>query len=341
MKFENKTILVTGATGLIGSNLVFKLLKNKKTNVIALSRNKNKIFKYFSSYLDKPNFNFIIHNISKPLKNIKRKIDYIFHAAGSHEAKTINNKPINIIYPNILGTINCLDYLKKQKKDRKIDAKLILLSSITVYKNNSKIDLTFSEQNNTQSQQVNSLIIPYSESKRFSEILALSYARQFEVNINICRLSTVYGFTMNMTDSAFYNFINDSLLGKDLIIKNKNLPRRDNIYVDDAITGLLKVAFYGAPNEIYNISSNKELNNFLALDEIAKIIIELSNQLYGSSSKKINLIFDNFKKPIRKPGIILDNSKLKKLGWTLKTDSYEGIKKTIKLFMKKKFRSSS
>ena len=336
MKFENKTILVTGATGLIGSSLVFKLIKNKKINVIALSRNKNKILKHFSICLNKQNFSFVIHDISKPLKNLKRKINYIFHAASSHEAKIIKNKPMNIIYSNVLGTLNCLNYLKKQKKDKKISAKLILLSSITVYRNNSKIDLTFNERHDTQSQQVNSLSIPYSESKRFSEIIALSYARQFNVNINICRLSTVYGFTMNTTDSAFYNFINDSMLGKNIIIKNKNLPRRDNIYVDDAITGLLKVAFYGTPNEIYNISSNKELNNFLALDEIAKIIIDLSNQRFGSSSKKANLIFDKFKKPVRKPGIILDNSKLKKLGWNLKTNIYEGIKKTIKLYKLKK-----
>jgi len=335
MNFRRKTILITGATGLIGSNLVSKFLDMKNVNVIAMGRDRKKLFEYFSEHLDDKNFKFITHDISLPLNEIEDKIDYIFHAAGSHESKIITESPMEIIKPNLIGTINCLNYLQEQKKKHSIVGRFILLSSVTIYRNNSDTNLIVTEKDTSCSDFLESKKAPYSESKRMSEIIALSYSRQFGVDLVICRLSTVYGATKNTTESAFFDFMKNAILRKNIHIKDSSLARRDNIYIDDAILGLLTVAMKGKSANTYNISSNNQLNNFLAIDEIAKIIIDISNTKFSSTSKNIKLIFDDCKNYKRKPGIILDNSKLKKIGWNLSTDFKIGISKIIDLYNKK------
>lgn len=328
--FEGKTILVTGATGLIGSNIIESLMEIKGVCVIALSRNAAKISNCFSKYLASDRFTFIEHDISIPLSIIDSDIDYIFHAASPLESKIIKNYPLDVIMPNLLGTVNCLDYLVRQERGRNVEGRLILFSSITVYGNNTDKDLTVTEMDTSVTEFIESNSAPYSQSKRMSEVIVHAYIKQYNIDAVICRLSTVYGDTKYKTDTAFFEFIKNAISKQDIHLQNTMLPRRDNIYIDDAISGLLTIALKGKTGQSYNISSNKELGGYLAVDEIAELIVNEANKQLKPNQKKISIIYDGIENNKRRPpGIILDNSKLKELGWYLSTNMIDGIAKTL------------
>lgn len=103
--FSGKTILVTGATGLIGSNLIDTLMKIEGVKVIALSLTEEKLKRSFKKYIGNENFRYIARDISLGLEDIEETIDICFHAAGSTEGSKVSNYPVDIIMPNLIGKI--------------------------------------------------------------------------------------------------------------------------------------------------------------------------------------------------------------------------------------------
>ena len=96
--------------------------------------------------------------------------------------------------------------------------------------------------------------------------------------------------------------------------------------MDDAVNGLLCLIEKGIAGESYNISSGGDLNNYAAIDEIAEAISKAANKnIIGS---KISVSFREHSEE-RKPGIVLDNGKLKALGWRIENSLEEGVNKTF------------
>lgn len=328
--YSKKTVLITGATGLIGSHIVDELMSMGDVKVIALSRNRKKLEEGFQDYLINPNFQIKVQDITDPLQ-FDGPIHYIFHAAGPMESDIIKNFPIDIINPNISGTINCLEFLKKQKDEKKINGRMILFSSVTVYGNNTDQDISVSELDTEVTEILEAVSAPYSQSKRMSEVITLSYIRQFGIDAVISRFSTVYGNTRFIPKTAFFEFIKKGVAGKDITMNSTGLPRRDNVYIDDAVRGVLVVGSSGLTGESYNISSNGELGNYASVDEIAQIIAEISNTQHRRQSMKV--LFRTMDDGVRRPGIRLINTKLKKLGWGITVSLCEGIQKTMEDFL--------
>lgn len=327
--FSNKTIIVTGASGLIGSNLVTKLLEDTTTKVIAIGRNQNKLSYVFEDYIDNRNLNLLEHDICVPLE-LNESIDYIFHAAGPIAGSIIRETPVDVILPNIMGTLNIMKFMSQQRKEKNIDAKLIIFSSATVYGNAYSENTVVAEENTSIADTLDATNAPYSESKRMVEVIAKSYAKQENLNISIGRFSYVYGFTKSLPNTAFYEFIKKALTGEDIVLNNTRLPRRDNIYIEDAIEGLLVVAAKGLNGESYNISTNMQGSNFAAIDEMASVIAEIINEKNGTNVKV--LYKDGNFTSERVPGIILNNEKLRSLGWKVNNNLKSGIEKTIEFF---------
>ena len=327
--FTSKTILVTGATGLIGSNLVIKLMKMGGIKVIANARNEEKLKELFFEYINNPLFSIYAYDISIPF-NFFEKIDIIYHAASPQENKIINNKPLDVIFPNIFGTKNCLDFLLNQEKEVGLKGRLILFSSVTIYSNNTTNDLIVKESDTAVTDKIENNSAAYSQSKRMIEVIANGYKKQFNTDVVTARLSTVYGNSMFKTETAFFDFVKKVSNGEDLTVNNPLVPRRDNIYIDDALEALLILAEKGISGDVYNISSNNELGNFASVYEIAEQIVKITNEfriMKQHHAIKLNAPLVDFAK--RSPGVILDNSKLRLLGWNLKTSLYEGLKTTI------------
>lgn len=325
--FTDKTILVTGATGLIGSNLIHRLMTYDGIRVIALGRNEKKIKQGFGKYLNLPNFSYIVQDISRPLF-LNQKIDFIFHAAGPMEAKIIANTPLNVIIPNLIGTKNCLDFAVEQQKQFS-SCRIIIFSSVTVYANNSSTDKTVTEKDTDVTETLDAPKASYSQSKRMAEVIANAYKKQYNTDVVIARFSTVYGNTFYKPDSAFYNFIKQAISGNDIIINASRIPRRDNIYIEDAINALLILAQKGVSGEAYNISSNGELGNYAAIDEIANEIIAAVNEYRRQDGLPELKRVIHFDVNDRQAGLKLNNQKLKALGWKLETSFDSGIRKTV------------
>lgn len=321
---SGKKILVTGATGLIGSNLIDRLMVGD-ASVIAMGRNKEKIESTFHEYIDNERFSVFEHDISNPFPVIDG-IDYIFHAAGPMERDVVLNRPVDVIRPNINGLINILEYIRNGHTG----IRLVVFSSVTVYNNITENDFSFNEEQTTNATSLDASTAAYAESKRMVEVIAKAYRKQFDLDIVIARFSTVYGNTRNIPDSAFYEFVRKAINNEDISLNGTGFGRRDNIYVDDAIEGLITVAKKGLSGESYNISCGGEKDNYAAVDELAKAIAITTSKLTGRTSVNVNVK----KTESRRPGSILDNSKLKKLGWSLKFSLNEGLKKTISYYIK-------
>lgn len=327
---HNKTVLITGATGLIGSHLVDELMVLGDVKIIALSRSQKKLEKGFADYLSDPNFTCLARDISQPL-SIQERIDFIFHAAGPMEGKIIANSPLDVINPNLIGVQNCLELLHTQEAITGVRGRLVVFSSVTVYRNIGSSDLTVTETETAITETLDGGGAPYSQSKRMAEVIAQAYRKQYHVDVVIARFSTVYGDTRFRPDTAFFEFIKKAVAGEKIILNGEGMPRRDNIYIDDAVLALLAVAQNGVEGEAYNISSNGALGNYAAVDEIAQAIADASNLKFNRKPDECVKIF--YKGGQRKPGLMLDNGKLQGLNWTLQTSLTQGIMNAVNTYV--------
>lgn len=326
MTFDGKTILITGATGLLGTHLIKRLLAYKDCTIVALGRNIEKLEEVFKGYQGEGNLVLMKGDVSDKFPVYEKSFDYIFHAASPIAGDIIRNYPVSVIKPNILGTINCLEYLKQKKEEQGQNCKMVVFSSATVYSNTTTKDCRVSEEETSVADTLDAANAPYSESKRMAEVIARAYAKQHDVKVFIARFSYLYGYSKQAPNTAFYEFINKSLHGEGLLLNSNGAPKRDNIYVDDAVNGLLCLVEKGIAGESYNISSGGDLNNFAAIDEIANAIANAANKNIAGSD--ISVSFREHSEG-RKPGIVLDNEKLKALGWCVENSLEEGVNKTL------------
>lgn len=325
MELKNKRILITGATGLIGSNLAERLLQ--EGNILFVTgRNKKKLDSTFEEYLNSGQLYTIEHDASEPIPAEINDIDCIFHAAGPMERDVVMNKPVSVLMPNIVGTINCLEFLRSQESETGKKGRMIIFSSVTVYANPTDKDYVAVESDTTHAISLDQPYACYAESKRMAEVIAQSYRRQYGIDIVIARFSTVYGYCKNIPNTAFFEFINKAISGVDIVLNGSGMPRRDNIYVEDAVDGLIALAEKGELGEAYNISSNGDLSNYAAVDEIAQLIAAEVGSVTTNNTIKVKQPEGN---EVRKPGLMLSNTKLKTLGWDVTNTHQQGIRKTI------------
>lgn len=330
MDLKGKTALVTGATGLIGSNLVIRLL-NESVKVIANARSYERLASVFSHHLLNKNLLFLIQDVSNVII-IDEKIDVIFHAASPQENEIIYNKPLEVIFPNVIGTINCFELIKLQMRKFNIKTRIVIFSSVTVYKNFTDKDIEVSESDTSIAELLGSPSAAYSESKRMSEVIANAYFKQYSIDAVIGRLSTVYGDAVLKTNTAFFSFLNAVVSGNNITLFNPKIAKRDNIYIDDAVDGLLKMVCYGRAGEVYNISSGKMKGNFASVYDIADKIVFIGNNIRRQKGLgHIKLITPkDFDGANQFGGVIMNNSKLTSLGWKLESSLDEGIESTLK-----------
>ena len=329
--YEGKTVLVTGASGLIGSNLVERLLLFSGIHVIALGRNIARMERVFRRHLGNPALKLMEHDISVPLPSSLGLIDYVFHAAGPISGQIIRTEPVSVVSANLQGLINCLGYLKRQKHNSGRNGTLIVFSSATVYGNRHLEQVSLGEQETTMAEALDSPTAPYSESKRMVEVIARAYAAQYGLIVKIARFSYVYGYCEIAPATAFYEFVKKALNGDDLVFKQSGFARRDNIFIDDAVSGILHVCEHGMSGEAYNVSSNGEGGNFAAIDEIAA---EISRAANADGVRNVRVIVSE--SSVRGVGYLLDNTRLTNLGWQITTSLRDGVKGVFDAYARNK-----
>lgn len=317
---DNGSILVTGASGLIGSCIIDLLMlaneKGRKFDIYALGRNAEKLKLRFSAFAESSNLHFMEQNVCSTINDCY-EFDYIIHGASNADPRNYAIYPVETILINIKGAENVLEYCKNHS-----NTKAIMLSSFEVYGNAGKDVYAETDSGVIDLNQLRSC---YPESKRCTEILTRCYVDEYKVNAVIGRLCSIYGPTMAKDDSkAHAQFIRNALKSEDIALKSKGEQRRTYCYVIDAVMGILCVLAKGESGEAYNISYE---GSIASIADVAQTAAKIAG------TKVVFSLPDNIeRKGFSKPqNCILDNSKLKSLGWSGHYTLEEGLKETIKV----------
>ena len=309
-------ILVTGASGLIGSCIVDVLLaanrlNHKNFSIYAMGRSAEKLKKRFG---DLPDVYCIAQNAADPIKI--QGLDYIIHAASNADPKSYAIYPVETILTNIEGAQSVLAYCKDHK------TRALLTSTFEVY---GKMDQDEYDEDCSGVIDLNLIRSCYPESKRSAELLFKGYHDEYGVDCVIARLSSIYGPTMQKNDSkAHAQFLRNALDGKDIVLKSQGTQKRTYCYVMDAVSGLFTLLFKGKAGEVYNVANEKSV---ATIAEVASVIANLTGR------KIVFDIPDDFESKgfSKTQNCVLSTEKIRSLGWTGKYDLESGIKETLEI----------
>ena len=315
---KKSTIFISGATGLIGSCLadVFLLanhLINTQYKVVVLARDENKLRSRFG-YADQNEIIYVVQDIMNPL-SIDIPIDYIIHAASNADPIAYSMFPAETLLTNIYGTKNLLEYCRHHAKTR-----ILLTSTFEVYGKIEGQDIY--RENDSGQIDINKIRSCYPESKRCAEILLRCYQKEYGINGVIARLCSVYGPTMSKTDSkAHAQFIQNGVAGEEIVLKSKGEQRRTYAYLMDVVSAIIAIIFSG-DKDVFNIAND---NSVCSIADVANTVAEIcgTNVVYDLPS---DIEEAGFSRP---QNCILDNNRLKGLGWTSRYSLIEGLESTI------------
>ena len=320
-KLRNKTFLITGATGMIGSYIayVLKVLNDEYNMNIHIILSVRNIKKVNDIFINDKNVTVLCQDVTKPF-DYSEKINYIVHAASPASPKIMKDHPFETNIANCVGTYNTLMLAKENNVDS-----YLFVSSREIYGEPIGDQTIFTE--NGSLGEVNPLIPRngYAEGKKAAENMCVSMREEYGINTKIVRLAHTYGPGMSLTDGRVQaDFLNNVLNKQDIIMKSDGSSIRTYSYISDSINGIFKVLL-SSSDYVYNISDDKEIS----IKELAETLVEISD-----GSKLVIQIDDTLKKGSAafKKGI-LSNEKIKKeLNWYPKYSVKDGFKRTIEYF---------
>ncbi|MBO06270.1 MAG: NAD-dependent dehydratase [Parcubacteria group bacterium] len=305
-----KTVLITGGAGFIGSHLCDFLL-NKNFKIICVDNLITGNKKNIEHLSNNQNFKFINQDISKHIA-INENLDYILHLASPASPVDYQKIPIQTLKVGSLGTHNTLGLALVKK------AKYLLASTSEVYG-----DPLVNPQPETYWGNVNPIGVRgcYDESKRFAEALVMAYHRIHNVDIRIARIFNTYGPRMSKDDGRVVpNFITQVVSNKPLTIYGDGKQTRSFCYINDLIEGIYRLMMSNI-NEPVNLGNPEE-----------HTILEFAEKIKKITKSKSKIVFKDL--PIDDPRVRCpDISKAKKiLNWEPKFTLGNGLKETIEFF---------
>ena len=305
-----KTAVVTGGAGFLGSHLCDRLLLEGMKVVCIdnlLTGNLNNISHLFGN----ENFSFLKHDITNFIF-VPGNVDYILHFASPASPIDYLKLPIQTLKVGSLGTHKVLGLAKEKK------ARILLASTSEVYG-----DPEIHPQEETYWGNVNP-IGPrgvYDEAKRFAEAITMAYHRYHGVETRIVRIFNTYGPRMRLDDGrALPAFVGQALRGQDITVFGDGSQTRSFCYVSDLVEGIYRLLLSDEVDPV-NIGNPSEITIKQFAEEVLKIM--------GSKSKIIYQPLPQDDPKVRQPNI----EKAKRiLGWQPKIDRADGLKITIEYF---------
>lgn len=303
-KLYRSNILVLGATGLIGSCIVNTLLakRNADYQIFACGRDTTRAHSLFRKYREDSRFHFIQHDVIKPLES-SLDFHFIIHAASDACPKSFVSVPVEVMKSNIYGVANILDYGKDHNLKR-----FMYISSGEMYGQGD--GRPFTEEYSGYVDHTSPRAC-YPASKRAAEVLSLSYAAEYGIDITIARPCHVYGPCFSEKDNRVYaQFFRNLLHGEDIVLKSAGNQLRSWCYVADCVSAIFHILLKGTSGEAYNIADE---NSKITIRELAEKIAALENKFVvlrepASEEKKgFNTVTES----------VLDTTKIRSLGWTI------------------------
>ncbi len=314
------SVLITGATGLIGSFFIKSLIElndtqNAGIKINAVVRNEAKAKALFGDKV-----NLVVSDIVD-ITSLPFEVDYIFHGASITSSKDMVEKPVETIDIAIKGTENML----KIAKDMKSLKAFVYMSSLEVYGVTSPDIKIITESDYGYIDQLN-VRSSYSLGKRMVECLCVSYASEYNVPVKIVRLTQTFGPGVAYNDGrVFADFARCVIEGRNIILHTKGETVRNYCYLSDAVTALMTVAVKGEVAEAYNIANE---DSDISIYDMAKMLCAFVPE------KGIDVVIEdngNAAKMGYNPTIKikLGTAKLRALGWEAKVGLEDMFKNLI------------
>ena len=311
---EGRSVLVTGAGGLICSALVDFLL-DVGAQVYAAGRSIEKLQRRFSHWQGQDGLHFIRYDAMEPFSS-EIRFDYCIHGASNANPAAYGSHPVETMLGNFIGMQQILEHARKTGAKR-----VLYVSSSEVYGKKEGKD-PYHEREYGFVDILNPRAC-YPSSKRAAETLCAAYVSEYGVDTVIVRPGHVYGPTATASDNrASSQFPRDVLAGKDIVMKSAGSQLRSYCYVLDCVSAMVAVLLKGKTGSAYNISNRESLVTIRQMAEAfahaagRKIVFEDPSV---AEQKSYNLM-DNS---------ALDASSLEALGWRGMFDLAAGVEATL------------
>ncbi len=306
-----KRILVTGGAGFLGSHLCQRLVA-KGNDVVCLDNLFTGRRENIDRLLDEHAFQFIRHDICDP---IVLEVDEIYHLACPASPIHYQRNPVRTIRTCVQGTLHALELA------REVGARVLIASTSEIYGD----PLTHPQQEAYWGN-VNPIgpRACYDEGKRCAEALAVSYARQYDVQVRIARIFNTYGPRMHENDGRVVsNFVVQCLRSRPITIFGQGQQTRSFCYVDDLIDGFIRLMASGVSDPV-NLGNPAEFT-----------ILQLAQMVRGMTGSSSQLLYEQLPEddPVRrKPDI---TRAVEQLGWHPEIKLEQGLEKTIADFRRR------
>ena len=253
-KLAGKTVFVTGATGLIGSQIVRALgcrnrLHGDNIHLVVLARSYEKAEKLFRPLIERGELTVLTGDINA-LPAVDGPIDYIIHGASATSSQYFVSHPVETILTAIDGTRAVLQLATEKRVQG-----FVYLSSLEVY-GTPAADAGLIQE--TYSGYIDPLQVrsSYSEGKRMVECLCASYAAEYGVPVRIARLSQTFGPGVEYHDGrVFAEFARCAIEKRNIVLHTPGRTVRSYCYTKDAVTALLTILLCGESGQAYNVTN--------------------------------------------------------------------------------------
>lgn len=322
---NNKTFLVTGASGLLGSLIVKALMclnhrYQFNVSVIALVRNLEKAQLTFGHLVDDSKLNIVVCDITA-IPDIQGQIDYIIHGASVTSSREFVDHPVETITTAITGTNNVLELARIKKV-----SSMVYMSSLEMY-GTLNSDVPVSEDCGGYIDPL-SVRSSYSESKRMVENLCCAFSSEYNLPVKIARLTQTFGAGVSYNDNrVFAQFARSVVENTNIVLHTTGSTVRNYCYTSDAVRALFYILIKGTSGSAYNVAN---MDTGVSIVDMAKLAAAL-----GTETKVVFNLMDNEKhgyNPTVK--ICLDTTRLNELGWKAEVglpDMFHNLIKSMKL----------
>lgn len=322
---QNKNILVTGGTGLIGYYLIaalsYKMItSNIKFNIYALVRNIEKAKEKFAAILSTvghQHLNFIEGDLLH-IPSININVDYIIHGAAPTASSFFSNQPVETAKEIVLGTDALLNLAKKHKSKM-----FLYLSSMEVYG-------TYPEESliSENAPAYVDTAVPrnsYPEAKRMAEMLGSAYHSEYGVPFYSLRLAQTFGPGVSKDDQrVFAYFLRCLLEQNNIVLKTKGETKRMYLYLTDAVRAILTILTKANAVGNYNVANPA---TYCSIVEMAETVANI-----GNGNISVEFALEPTAAEIYLPTLKynLDISKLTALGWKAQVSLEEAFVRLAK-----------